>query len=123
MKRKDYLLQQIQNLESQIESLRKEYNEIVKSESVDINDKIHECHMLQFKFEKDDLVFAATDRCECGHGYAYPKNIGIHGHWYCSGILLGLVEKGSTHSGEKSFMIYEIKSEDQPSANGKTTRP
>lgn len=73
-------------------------------------------------FGADELHFAATVRCECGAGMAYPRNIGIHGAWHCSAILRGLAARGSSHSAALPFAYYDIKSEDQPSANCATTR-
>ena len=77
-----------------------------------------------------DLTYAAYDRCPCGAGLAYtPKNTDpFKGYWDCSDILL---ERAKTkdepgyiqHTAQLPFIFYEIKSEDQPSANGATTRP
>jgi hypothetical protein len=76
----------------------------------------------------DDLIYAAFMRCPCGAGIAYPKGIGAHGYWDCSDILTGrAAPKG--HEGSKKhcdyypFVFWEINSENQPSANGVTTRP
>jgi len=67
-----------------------------------------------------ELVYAAYDRCPCGAGLAYipngPRN------WDCSKILLGTADKGVTHTAKLPFVFYEIKSENQPSAGGATTR-
>lgn len=72
------------------------------------------------------LVYAATKRCPCGAGLAYdPKGESgkaIHGYWDCSAILLGDAETNVQHTGKLPFMFYEIKGENQPSANGATTR-
>lgn len=83
-----------------------------------------------------DLRYAATARCQCGAGLAYaPKDPGDPrlpfkgpSAWDCSDILTGrAVEKGQPgsvqHSDIYPFAFYEIKSEDQPSAEGRTTRP
>jgi hypothetical protein len=78
-----------------------------------------------------ELVFAATARCECGAGIAYPRDAEPYGesaYWDCSAILTGKAvptgEPGSVkHTDKLPFMFYEIKSEDQPSAQGRTTRP
>ena len=75
-----------------------------------------------------DLRYAATSRCPCGAGLAYPLDSGIHGSWDCSDILTGrAVPSGDPgavqHTDRLPFAFYEIKSEDQPSANGATTRP
>lgn len=77
----------------------------------------------------DDLVYAATTRCLCGAGMAYEKNSDpFKGYWDCSAILLGEAtpsgEPGSVkHESRLPFVFYEIKGENQPSANGATTRP
>jgi hypothetical protein len=91
------------------------------------------------------LVFAAYTRCQCGAGVAYDPTGEVHspqvnpgpppcigGSWECSDILLyygGALsdeEKArsiaATHDSAFPFAFYEIKSEDQPSANGATTR-
>jgi hypothetical protein len=78
------------------------------------------------------LVYAATARCPCGAGLAYePRGESgkpIQGYWDCSAILLGEAvpegEPGSVqHTAQLPFLFYEIKSEQQPSAQGATTRP
>lgn len=93
-------------------------------------------------FTDDQLRYAASSRCECGAGLAYPKDPTVRqvkewmsdspfnywDHWDCSDILTGrAVPKGQEgskmHSGKYPFAFYEIKSENQPSANGATTRP
>lgn len=79
------------------------------------------------------MTFAASARCKCGAGIAYDATcveepFRIPSYWDCSAILLddaipsglpGAVE----HTGRLPFAFYEIKSENQPSANGATTRP
>lgn len=74
-------------------------------------------------FRDEELVYAARARCPCGAGLAYPQDIGMHGAWDCSDILTGRAkaERGA-HTTPLPFMFYEIKSEDQPSAQGATTR-
>lgn len=69
-----------------------------------------------------ELVYAATSRCLCGAGMAYPKGIGGRGYWDCSDILTGRASTLVKHEARLPFMFYEIKSENQPSANGATTR-
>ncbi len=78
-------------------------------------------------YKDKNLIYAAYSRCECGAGLAYHKGSGSRGSWDCSDILTGrAIEKdklGSvTHTGRMPFLFYEIKSEDQPSAFGATTR-
>lgn len=72
------------------------------------------------------LVYAATNRCPCGAGLAYEP--GGEREWDCSAILLGEAipsgEPGAVqHTARLPFAFYEIKGENQPSAEGATTRP
>lgn len=79
------------------------------------------------------MTFAATARCPCGAGLAYDKTcvsppFNVPSYWDCSAILLGTAiehgEPGSVqHTARLPFAFYEIKSENQPSARGRTTRP
>lgn len=83
------------------------------------------------------LHFAATMRCSCGAGLAYdpaglsggvgntdgPFKGPLNGYWDCSAIILGTADKEKQHTEHLPFSFYEIKSENQPSANGRTTRP
>ena len=84
------------------------------------------------------LLYAATARCPCGAGLAYPPDgpgdetsphrWPFNGYWDCSAIWLGeAIESGQPgsveHTDKLPFAFYEIKSENQPSANGATTRP
>jgi hypothetical protein len=75
-------------------------------------------------FSLDELRFSAYARCKgCGAGLAYPKECSPGHYWDCSAVLLGqVVDPGPEHV-QYPFAFYEIKSEDQPSANGATTRP
>lgn len=73
-------------------------------------------------FTEDELLYAARNRCDCGHGLAYPKECGIDHYWDCAGILLGVQDNTIRHTAKLPFMSYDIKSEDQPSAFGATTR-
>lgn len=71
-----------------------------------------------------DLVYAAFTRCPCGKGLAYPKDSDpFKGYWDCSGILLGDADPTVQHTAKLPFVFYEIKGENQPSAQGATTRP
>lgn len=74
-------------------------------------------------FTDAELTYAATARCRCGAGYAYPNGSGIHGRWDCSAILKGVAAHGTEHDGALPFAFYSVKSEQQPSAGGLTTRP
>jgi hypothetical protein len=75
------------------------------------------------------LVYAAHNRCPCGAGLAYEKPADpFKGAWDCSAILLGEAipsgEAGAVqHTALLPFVFYEIKSENQPSAGGASTRP
>lgn len=83
----------------------------------------------------DRLVFAASARCDCGAGLAYDPAHEDPGsvfkgpsYWDCSAIILGTAipsgQPGAVkHSDRFPFAFYEIKSENQPSADGQTTRP
>ena len=91
--------------------------------------------MAERVFTDDQLRYAATARCHCGAGLAYaPTDPGVPGsvfkgpsEWDCSDILTGrAIERGQAgavlHDEPAPFAFYEIKSEDQPSARGATTR-
>jgi hypothetical protein len=79
------------------------------------------------------MTFAATSRCPCGAGLAYDSTcvqapFKGPSYWDCSAILLGTAipsgEPGAVqHTDQLPFSFYEIKSENQPSARGATTRP
>ena len=112
-------------LEAQAKALRAEASEIRRKE-------------LLAKPLAERLVYAAHSRCPCGAGVAYDpagEVGGIEGGpfnrpnaWDCSAILLGTAiakgEPGSVqHTDLLPFSFYEIKSENQPSAGGATTRP
>jgi hypothetical protein len=60
--------------------------------------------------------------------YAAHAGKPIHGYWDCSAILTGeaipVGQPGAVkHEARLPFAFYEIKSENQPSARGATTRP
>jgi len=76
-------------------------------------------------FADDDLVYAATYCCDCGAGLAYPFGCGPRHYWDCSDILTGRSTPGDSkrHSDIRPFEFWEIRSENQPSARGYTTRP
>lgn len=73
------------------------------------------------------LTYSAHSRCPCGSGLAYGKmtksNNPVEGYWDCAAILDGTADKNVQHTARLPFTFYEIKSENQPSANGATTRP
>ena len=78
-------------------------------------------------YAEAELTFSSDARCPCGAGLAHPTGCGSRHYWDCSDILMGLAilkdEPGSVqHTGQLPFTFYEIKSEAQPSAGGRTTR-
>ena len=128
MNTKESLQNQIKELEEKKKPLEKELRKLYQQEEEEVNNKIKRCEALQDKFSLDELIYSAHSRCECGAGMAYPKGVGIRGSWVCGDILLGRALPASNpdskvHSGSLPFAFYEIKSEQQPSANGATTRP
>lgn len=122
-KTKEQLRSEIDELNKQLKPLEKELSDIYEDEANDTEAKIARCQVMQDKFLPDELIYAATNRCLCGAGLAYPKNTSPRGSWYCSSILIGTAERGTSHDSGFPFAFYEIKSENQPSANGLTTRP
>lgn len=109
-------------------------NEAVKLEkqAADLRMQAHVIHLEQLQQQPalDRLVFAATSRCPCGAGLAYDpchddKESPLKGpsYWDCSAILLGTADPKVKHTDKLPFAFYEIKSEGQPSACGRTTRP
>jgi hypothetical protein len=86
------------------------------------------------KQDPKHMIYAATARCDCGAGLAYGTEDRLPGPfrapsaWDCSAILLQeAVPAGQPgavgHTQPLPFSMYEIKSENQPSANGHSTRP
>lgn len=70
------------------------------------------------------LCYAATARCQCGAGLAYHYGTGVRGEWACSDILTGRISHADIQKHQAfPFVFYEINSENQPSAYGRTTRP
>lgn len=127
MERKEEIKLEINKLKEQIRPLEKELNSILNDEQRNVEEKIIRCDQLKDKFTEDELVFAATARCNCGAGLAYPKGVGIHSYWLCSDILLGIAipngqEGCAVHDSGYHFSFYDIKSDQQPSAEGRTTR-
>lgn len=81
-------------------------------------------------FKDKNLRYAARNKCPCGAGLAYVRGLPYSkafgrdfNYWDCSDILTGRASKDVEHTAQLPFMCYEIKSEDQPSAYGATTRP
>lgn len=107
-------LAEASRLEEEAKILRKEAQEEIANET-------------RKKPLLERLIFAAFSRCDCGAGLAYDP-VGasgdiFKGYWECSKILLGTASTEVKHSPQLPFMFYEIKSENQPSAGGYTTRP
>lgn len=69
-------------------------------------------------FTDDELIYAATSLCPCGHGLAYPKECGPSHYWDCSAILRGIADPNVQHTGKAPFMYYKIKGESEQ--NGTT---
>ena len=71
---------------------------------------------------ESDVLYSSHARCpHCKAGLAYPT-LGRPTEWVCSAILLGKVVDDGKHQ-ILPFAFYEVKSENQPSAQGATTRP
>lgn len=74
-------------------------------------------------YNDDELLYAAYNLCPCGHGLAYPKECGYKARfWDCSAIWKGIADASVQHTDQLPFSFYNVKSENQPSANGNTTR-
>jgi len=113
----------IADLEAKIKPLREELDGLYKSQAEATGHRIIMAKGGHGNFSEEELVYAATARCECGAGMAYPTDIDPNGAWYCSDILKGVADKTKVHSRPMAFYMYEVKSEHQSSAEGKTTRP
>lgn len=111
-------------LDAQAKELRRQASELRREE-------------LLAKPLAERLVYAAYSRCPCGAGLAYDPAGEVGGEdgpfhrpnaWDCSAILLGTAipsgQPGSVqHTDVLPFSFYDIKSENQASAGGATTRP
>lgn len=86
------------------------------------------------KYTLEDLIFSSESRCKCGAGLAYPKDgsqpdessvFKIGSDWWCYIVLTGAPDPhGFTDKHQIfPFSLYKVKSEDQPSACGLSTRP
>ncbi len=94
--------------------------------------------MSNLYFTDKELRYSAYAKCNCGAGLAYPTSpsqeqinlwepdgvFAMWSYWDCSDILTGRADKEAKtmHTGKLPFAFYEIKSENQPSADGATTR-
>jgi len=135
MTEKEQLLAEVAELEEAIKPKRERLNELYRLQAEAVDQRIKLADQGKGNFTLDELRFAATTRCECGAGFAYPLNIGGQGAWHCSDILLGRAipsnqEGGKSHSSSMPFAFYEVKSEDQMLDSktryrdqGYTTRP
>jgi hypothetical protein len=102
----------------------------LRKQADQLNKEGHEQHRQELlqKPLAQRLIFAAWNRCPCGAGLAYDPAFEHQGrYWDCSAILLGTAiasgQPGAvTHTDQLPFAFYEVKSENQPSANGATTR-
>src|SRR4051794_7590767 len=88
------IAQQIYAVEAQKKPLQDEYNNLSKAISDTIERRIRSLARGEGagRFTPDELIFAASSRCECGAGLAYPDGIGAWGFWDCSAILLGTAD-------------------------------
>lgn len=125
---KEQLQNQIKQKKAELKPLEDKLRDIYKQEEEVARTRVTQAEAGKGDFKLDELIFSATNRCACGAGIAYPKDIGVWGSWICSDILRGLAiaagkEGSKQHSSNLPFSMYEIKSEDQPSANSMTTRP
>lgn len=97
------------------------FTKAAHEESLLVAERIRQAQLGNGGFTVYELLYAAWHKCLCGAGMAYPDDIGIHGAWYCSAILLGQAPAGTEHSPSLPFSMYSVKSEgsDGPA----TTRP
>lgn len=119
---KEELKQRINEIEESLKPLKQKLREIYHEEEFICEQRIKKAQKGEGDFNDDELIFAAYTNCPCGHGMSYPKTVGIKGSWYCSAILMGIADKDVLHEPALPFSFYDIKSEDQPSSNGATTR-
>ena len=124
MRSKEDILAQMKLLEDELDILRKELRGKRAVEETVVAQYIKNALAGKLPVIKaEELRFAAYSRCKCGAGMCYPIQIALQeGAWYCSAILLGKADKSVMHSPSLPFALYELKSEDQPSVKGATTR-
>jgi hypothetical protein len=128
MTEKEQLQKEIEEIDLLKKPKEERLRQILSDEEKEIKERVNLAKQLKASFRLDELVFSAGARCSCGAGLAYPKGIGGCGQWTCSDILLGRAKPSGdpdakTHDGDLPFAFYEVKSENQPSAYGQTTRP
>lgn len=112
----------ISETEGKIAADRKRLNELYGAAAERALQRVRDAYAGRGAFAITELRFAAYSRCSCEAGLAYPVCSGPRGAWHCSAILLGTASRDLSHTPELPFTFYEVKSEDQPSANGATTR-
>lgn len=106
---------------------------LLEAEAKKLREEIYQEHQetLKAKPVAERLIFAAYSRCPCGAGLAYDPCYEdedsvfkgpLSGFWDCSDILLGVANVAVKHTDKLPFAFYEVKSEQQPSVNGATTR-
>lgn len=77
-------------------------------------------------YTNDEIIYSATARCPCGSGLAYVRDCGAFSSWYCAAALRHDLPNPDPFDGkhhEYPFVEWKILSEEQPSAQGATTRP
>jgi hypothetical protein len=121
--RKEMLEKALKDIEAQSAPIRDQLEAIYREEYLEMHNRIQLALQAKGDFTLEELIYAAYDKCNCGAGMAYPKGIGIQGSWYCGDILRGCGNQKKIHSSAMPFFMYELKSENQPSAKGATTRP
>ena len=117
-----------------------EYNDII-NEANKLEQKAKELRNEAYRKKQEELkskniserlVYSAYSRCPCGAGLAYDPCYedkdsvfvgAFSGYWDCSEILLGTAKNSVQHTAKLPFTFYEVLSQNQPSANGNTTRP
>jgi hypothetical protein len=115
---------------SQEDEILRQAKEIEKRRSEEYaaqsRETMHRVETGQPPYTDTELIYAATARCKCGAGFAYPRAPFRSGMWVCAALLKSgdrSMQEQSKHDASLPFMFYEVKSEDQPSAYGWTTRP
>ena len=98
----------------------KEADEIISQYFSERNESFQKRLLENPIFTDEELLYAATSRCPCGHGLAYPKDCGVSHYWDCSAILKGIADKNVKHTAKLPFAFYDVKSEDERRG---TTRP
>jgi hypothetical protein len=79
-------------------------------------------------YTDQELLYAATDHCQCGAGLAYPLDVEESlelGAWVCSKVLRGeCTDADKSRHGAFAFSMYKIREETSiNNGGGLTTRP